>query len=119
MLPLVENVGESTAACLLAMVQGNLLILSASHWAVASQTGIIAGLAATAALVVSGAKRRGVVAILLGAVTAVVDYFVHPGMLGPEGVEALVTGAVAALLSYGVGTLLAWVRGTDGRDAST
>ena len=111
LLPVLENVGESTTACLLAMVQGNLLILSASHWAIASQTGIIAGVAASAALWASGARRRWVVAAVLGAVTAGVDFLVHPGMFGPTGAEALATGAMAALLSWAVGAGVARLRG--------
>jgi VIT1/CCC1 family predicted Fe2+/Mn2+ transporter len=42
----------------------------------------------------------------LGALTAIVDYFVHPGMFGPAALEAIVTGLGAALLSYLVGTML-------------
>ena len=48
---------------------------------------------------------------LIGAVTAVVDYFVHPGMLGEHHVtEAIITGLGAAALSYGMGSLIAWFR---------
>ena len=41
--PIFENVAESTTACLITMVQGNLLALTVSHWLIASQTGVVAG----------------------------------------------------------------------------
>ena len=48
--------------------------------------------------------------MILGEITAFVDYFVHEGMLGPEAAEAIVTGLAAAILSYGVGSLIAVYR---------
>lgn len=48
--------------------------------------------------------------MILGEITAFVDYFVHEGMLGPEAAEAIVTGLAAAILSYGVGSLIAFYR---------
>jgi hypothetical protein len=38
---LIEYVSESTVACLVTMVQGNLLALTASHLLIESQTGQI------------------------------------------------------------------------------
>lgn len=108
--PLLENIGESTAACLITMVQGNILILGVGHWIVASQTGVLAGLLATVALVLAQTKSRLVISIILGVITAFVDYFVHEGMFGPEIAEAVVTGIGAALLSYAFGSLLAFYR---------
>ena len=47
------------------------------------------------------------IALILGAVTAVVDSFVHEGMIGEHhATEAIITGLGAAALSYGIGTLL-------------
>ncbi len=40
--PFVEQYAEGTTACLLAMVRGDLLSLSWSHWLVASRTGAFA-----------------------------------------------------------------------------
>ncbi len=101
--PLAENVTESAAACLVTMVQGNLLALTLTHWLIASRTGVIAGLVATAAVMVTRTSRRWMISTLLGIVTAVVDFFVHPGQFGPAMMEAAVTGLGAALLSYVVG----------------
>ena len=104
--PFVENVAESTAACLVTMVQGNLLLLGLSHWMLASQTGIIAGTAAATAIVLTKTDNRRIIAGILGLATAIVDYFVHPGMIGPVFIEAIVTGVGAAGLSYGVGSIV-------------
>ena len=115
--PFVENVAESGAACLVMMVQGNVLALGLSHWLIASQTGVVAGTATTAALALARTDRRWITAVVLGAVTAVVDYFVHPGMMGSPWTEALATGAGAATLSYLVGSLIAWYRDGGNRRA--
>ena len=98
----VDNFAESTAACLLAMVQGNLFALGVSHWLIASQTGLVAGAVTTLAVLATRARRPWVIATVLGATTTLVDFFVHPGMWGGLFLEALVTGLVAAILSYGV-----------------
>ena len=102
--PLVEYIAESTTACLVTMVQGNLLALTLSHLLIASQTGIVAGTIASVALFLGRNSKRWVVSLALGTATAVVDYFVHPGMFGPVALEAIVTGIAAAALSYLVGT---------------
>lgn len=101
--PVVENVTESATACLLTMVQGNVLALGLGHWIIASQTGVIAGVLATVALYASGGRGRWAVAGGLALTTAVVDYFVHPGAFGPVFAEALVTGVAAGGLSLLVG----------------
>lgn len=104
--PFVEGFAEATAACLVTMVQGNVLALTLTHLAIASQTGLFAGLVAGAAIVLARVERRWVVSTLLGLATAVVDYFVHPGMFGPAAAEAIVTGAAAGALSLAVGAAL-------------
>ncbi len=109
--PFVENIAESGAACLVTMVQGNLLLLGLTHWITASQTGLIAGTAAATAITLANTDNRVILAGILGVATAIVDYFVHPGMIG-EGAatEAIITGLGAAVLSYGVGTVLIKIR---------
>lgn len=102
----VENISESGMACLVTMVQGNVLALSLSHLMIATQTGLIAGATASVAVLITKPGKRWVVAAILGVVTTVVDFFVHPGMFGSLATEAVVTGAGAAALSYAVGTLL-------------
>jgi len=104
--PFIENIAESGAACLVTMVQGNILALGLSHCIIASETGLVAGTAAAAAIVLAKTDNRVVIALVLGVVTAVVDYFIHPGMIGPIFLEAIITGVGAAILSYLVGTLI-------------
>lgn len=104
--PLLENVTESTAACLVAMVQGNLFAISMTHWLIASRTGLIAGVVATVAILLARADRRWLVSITLGLVTGIVDFWVHPGGFGAAWMEAALTGLGAAVLSFLVGTLL-------------
>jgi len=101
---LVEYFAESSTACLVTMVQGNMLALTVSHLVIASQTGLIASVLATASLVIARTDNRWVVSAVLGIATAIVDYFVHPGMFGPVALEAIVTGVAAAVLSYLVGS---------------
>jgi hypothetical protein len=103
---LIENVSEATVACLVTMVQGNVLAVGVSHLIIASQTGITAGTAATIAILISKMHKRGLIATILGAITTVVDYLVHPGNFGLVFTEAIVTGVGAALLSYAVSTLI-------------
>lgn len=108
--PLVENVTEAGLACVLTMVQGNLIVLSVSHWIIASRTGLVAGVIATVALLLAKTERRWLVAVVLGVATTVVDYVVHPGGFGPAWAEAAVTGLAAAALSLLVGTLVRRLR---------
>ena len=108
--PIVENVAEATAACLITMSQGNFLAFTLTHWLIASQTGLLAGLAASAALLLTRSDNRWVIAIVLGIVTAAVDWFVHPSMFGTAVTEAVVTGVGAAVLSYAVGTSMRYWR---------
>ena len=108
--PVIEYIAESTTACLVTMVQGNILALTLSHLIIASQTGVIAGAIAAIALFVSRTGTRWLVSAVLGAVTAMVDFFVHPGMFGTVATEAIVTGIAAGALSYAAGSLVRYLR---------
>ena len=109
--PFIENIAESGAACLFTMVQGNILALGLSHWMIASQTGLVAGTAAATAVTLAKTENRWILAGILGVSTAIVDYFIHPGMIGESAAtEALVTGLGAAVLSYAVGSAMLWYR---------
>ena len=108
--PFAEYLAESTTACLVTMVQGNFLALTLGHLFIASQTGLIAGAIAAVTLAFARTDRRWVVSLVLGVTTAVVDYFVHPGMFGTVVTEAIVTGLAAAVLSYLVGTAVRYYK---------
>lgn len=105
---LAEGVSESTAACMLAMVQGNILALTIGHLMIAVQTGVIAGSIAFAVSMVArtGTKKVWVTPLLLGVSTAAVDYLVHPSNFGTAATEALVTGFAAAMLAFLVTTIV-------------
>jgi hypothetical protein len=92
------------------MAQGNILALTLGHVMIASQTGVVAGLIAAVTLAFAKTDRRWVVSAVLGIATAVVDYFVHPGMFGAVATEAIVTGLAAAVLSYLVGTAVRYFK---------
>ena len=115
--PLIEYVSESTMACLVTMVQGNLLALTMGHLLVASQTGVIAGAIASVGIVASKTNQRWKISLILGLATGVVDYFVHPGMFGTAATEAIVTGIGAAVLSHLVGGLLSLRKTKPDKDA--
>jgi len=116
--PLAENIGEATTACLITMTQGNFLALGITHWIIASQTGIVAGLAASTALFLTKTDNRWVIAVVLGVVTAIVDYLMHPGMIGPVFLEAIITGIGAGVLSYLAGWFLQFRRRKQETQAS-
>ena len=97
------------------MVQGNILALTVGHLIVASQTGVIAGVAAFVLSLLARFKGHWVTPLFLGVCTAVVDFYVHPGSFGSVATEAIVTGLCAAILSYGIAAL---VRGMRTRAAS-
>jgi hypothetical protein len=107
---LAEGVSESTVACLLAMVQGNILTLTVGHLVIATQTGVIAGFIAFAISLLVRLKNSWATPLVLGLCTGVVDYYIHPGSFGDVATEAIVTGFVAGLLSYLVGMVMKFKR---------
>jgi hypothetical protein len=101
--PYAENMCESGIACLLTMVQGNVLALGLSHWIIASQTGLIAGAIVGTTVIAASLRRPWVVSLALGCVTMVVDFFVHPSTLRIGSLlEPIVSGVGAFVLSLAV-----------------
>ena len=72
--PLIEYFSEATTACLVTMVQGNLLSLTVGHLIIASQTGIFAGILSSVTVIFAKVERIEIIAILLGVFTAIVDF---------------------------------------------
>jgi hypothetical protein len=103
---LLEGISESTVACLLAMVQGNILALTVSHLLIAAQTGVIAGSLALAVGLLARTKGPWVTPVVLAITTAAVDFLIHPGPFGAVAKEAIVTGIAAGVLSWLVGEVL-------------
>jgi hypothetical protein len=117
--PYFENTTEAALACLVTMVQGDLMSLTAAHWFIASQTGLIAGAITATAILLTRLRRPWIISLSLGAVTAIVDYFVHPGMLSTYAiVEAIITGLGAAVLSFAFAHLFALIARVWSRRAS-
>ncbi len=108
--PFAENISESAAACLFTMVQGNLLSITLGHWIIAAETGLVAGTLTAAAILISKSDRRWLIALLLGTVTAIVDFIIHPGNFGSVVTEAIVTGIGAGALSYIAGSTYRYLR---------
>jgi hypothetical protein len=97
----IRRLSEATPACLMMMVQGNVLALTFQHWGKALQTGAITG---GLAFVISFSGRKElqdnkfVVAGLTGFLTAIADFATHPSHFGGESTEAIATGIGAGLL---------------------
>ena len=108
--PFIEYFSESTVACLVTMMQGNLLAMTVSHLLIASQTGVIAAAIATVGILITDTRKRWMISAMLGVTTGLVDYYVHPGMFGSATTEAIVTGFAAAILSYLVGSGLRFLK---------
>lgn len=101
--PFLENVTESATACMITMLQGNLLAMTLGHWIIASRTGVLSGTLATAALMLTGGRRRWLVALMLTLATFLADYLSHPSNFGGAATEAIVTALAAGTISLLVG----------------
>lgn len=110
----VGHTVESACSCAIVMVQGQLLLLSAAHWLIALQTGLIAGALSSMLLAFGRAPRPWVLAVVLGAATAVADFIVHSGNLVDVLVEAVITGVGAAVLAFAVTYAFRWLRPPSG-----
>ncbi len=93
---------EAGAVCLLLMVQGNLLELTAAHLTIATKTGVLAVLPAVA-LSFTGLARhfvnRWASSAFLGICTFLADSFIHASHYPGEYTEAALTGLGAFLFS--------------------
>ncbi|MEP5323555.1 hypothetical protein, partial [Marinobacter alexandrii] len=108
---LVEGVSESTAACLLVMGQGSILLtITGAHLLIAAQTGVIAGGIAFLVAWFAQFKRFWAMPLLLGICTAVADFYVHPGSFGSFATEAIVTGCVAGVISLCVALFIRFMK---------
>jgi hypothetical protein len=104
-----EHSTEATCACAIMMVQGQLMLLSAAHWVIAIQTGLIAGVISTLLIIIGRATKPWIISAVLGLVTACVDFFVHASEFGPVFIEPLLTGIGAGLLSLIVTTIIRYL----------
>jgi len=97
---LLKRFAEAWVACLTMMVQGNLFALTFDHALTAAKTGALSAIAFCIATAVFKVYDKVVIATIMGVLTALSDYMVHPTHFGPEWSEAAATGMVAAILCY-------------------
>ena len=93
-----EKFGEAWLACLLAMVQGDITVISWYHAFVASKTGALTGIAIVLTSFFKRIDNMWGAACMTGVVTAIADIMIHPTHFGPEWAEAVVTGIGAGAL---------------------
>jgi len=96
-----KRLSESTISCMVAMTQGNLLIMTLDHWQKALQVGTVASLATILFILIDKehiTKSKFAMAGVIGFFTAIADFILHPSGFGGPTTEALVTGIGAGLL---------------------
>ena len=91
----IEKFVEAFAACGLAMVQGDLSVFTVDHFTTAFTVGLLTAIAYFVTMKF-GIKNKYAPIWLLGVLTAIVDYVIHPAMFP---YEALATGAGAMVLA--------------------
>jgi len=97
-----QALAKVAPACLMLMVQGNVLALALVHWMTALKTAGIVGIvlvalsfsARTKAISDNKYSMAGMVAL----VTTLVDFNMHPSNYSGETTEALMTGIASGLL---------------------
>lgn len=98
----LEKFCEAFIACGLAMVGGDITVLSLNHAIVAGQTGFLAGLAIVMVSMFEWKQKHKNIVFLwaTGILTALADLVVHPSNFGGEFTEAIVTGAGAMFCAF-------------------
>lgn len=97
-----HKAAEAAGACLLLMVQGNVLALTATHFAIASKTGLVAVAPALALTFTPFAKRlvnRWTSSTLLAVCTFFADSMAHASHYPGEYTEAALTALGAFVFS--------------------
>jgi hypothetical protein len=93
----IETFGMAWTACIVAMTQGDLSVVSVKHFIDASQTGALTGLAMVLASFLPW-DNKWIGIFLVGVFTAVADTLAHMAMFP---YEAICTGFGAMLLAIG------------------
>jgi hypothetical protein len=89
---------QAFGACMIAMTQGDIGVISLDHFFKAGRVGLITALACvTASFIPRHTHRMGI--WLTGVFTALADYLTHPSMMPGEFTECLVTGVGALILA--------------------
>jgi len=95
----VETFSQAWIACLLAMVQGNVLVLTVYHAKVAAKTGALTAISYFVCSFIATLDNKWANAMVVGLLTAFADILIHPTHFGPEWGEAVVTGIGAGTLA--------------------
>jgi len=97
-----EKFSQTWMACAMAMVQGDLSVLTVRHALIAAKTGTLSALIVGLIAFIFGRVNRWVMVWALGAATMAADLFVHPTHFGPSWMEAAVTsvGAMALAVAF-------------------
>jgi len=96
---------EAGAVCLLLMVQGDLLALTAAHFLIATKTGLLAVSPAVGLTFTKHARHlanRWTASAFLGICTFAADALVHQSHYPGEYTEAVLTGLGAFLFSLAI-----------------
>lgn len=95
---------ESTPACLLVMVQGNIWLATISHFQKAIETGFITGMGVLLLSLFTHRwlQNKYVVAVITGGMCFVADLLAHPSHFGNFTTEAIMTGLFTAMISLAV-----------------
>lgn len=97
-----RHLGQSTAACLLAMTRGDISAIGLDHWLVALTTGGITGALGIFVTLTPLKRHYGnkwffAAVVFIG--TFVADWLTHPSHFGGPLTEAFVTGTAASIIS--------------------
>ncbi|MBS0455081.1 MAG: hypothetical protein JSS14_27605 [Proteobacteria bacterium] len=100
----VQRFWQPTSACMSCMPGSLGNLLSAPHWLLALQTGLLTGVLALVLTFTPAGRlfsNRYGNALVVGVLTMIGDAFSHPGHYGPTGLEPALTGIVSGLLALG------------------
>ena len=97
----VQRFWQPTSACMGCMPGSLGNVMSATHWGIALQTGVVTGVLALLLSFTPVGRlygNRWGNSLLVGLLTAFADTWSHPNHFGFQHAEALLTGGVSALL---------------------
>ena len=93
-----DRFGQAFSACMIAMLQGDVTVITVTHFLTAGKVGIITAMACViASFVPRHTHRLGI--WLTGVFTALADYVTHPSSMPGALTECLVTGLGALVLA--------------------
>jgi hypothetical protein len=123
----IQRLTQPTCACMVCMTAPAFAnVVSLAHWKIALQTGVGTGILALLLTFTPAGRlfsHRYSNALLMGVLTAVADYWSHPGRFEIAAGEALLTGLVSGVIVLATSILIedrarrvrnawAWMRGT-------